>query len=50
MDQLTAEHGHRRFALSYDPENPAKRLYEELGFRETGEIEGDEVVARRSLP
>lgn len=50
MDHLATVHGHRDFALSYDPANPAKRLYEELGFRATGETEGDEVVARRSLP
>lgn len=50
MDQLTTEHGHRRFALSYDPENPAKPLYQALGFVETGEVDDDEVVARRWLP
>ena len=32
--------------LSYEPENTAaKALYEEFGFRETGETDGDEVVA-----
>jgi diamine N-acetyltransferase len=36
------------FALSYDPANGAARdLYTSLGFVETGEVDGDEVVARR---
>ena len=38
--------GHRRFALSYAPDNPARALYRALGFVETGEREGDELVAR----
>ena len=45
-----AEQGARRVALSYEPENTvAQRLYESLGFRETGETEGEEVVARLTL-
>ena len=37
-------------ALSYDPANTvAKALYERAGFVETGERDGDEVVARRPL-
>lgn len=44
------EQGARRVALSYEPENTAaRRLYESLGFRETGEREGDEVVASLTL-
>jgi diamine N-acetyltransferase len=36
------------FALSYHPHNTvAKALYTSLGFVETGEVDGDEVVARR---
>jgi diamine N-acetyltransferase len=36
------------FALSYQPDNTAARaLYASLGFVETGELEDDEVVARR---
>ncbi len=36
------------FALSYRPENTvAKALYASLGFVETGEVDDDEVVARR---
>lgn len=35
-------------ALSYAPQNAvARRLYARLGFVETGEMEGDELVARR---
>jgi diamine N-acetyltransferase len=48
LAMLEAQHGHRRFALSYRPDNPAKGLYAALGFVETGEVEGDEVVARMS--
>ena len=36
------------FALSYLPDNAvARALYTSLGFVETGEVDGDEVVARR---
>jgi diamine N-acetyltransferase len=50
LGMLASEHGHRSFALSYHPDNPAKALYRALGFVESGEVEGDEVVARLSLP
>jgi diamine N-acetyltransferase len=46
LEMLATQGGHQRFALSYAPDNPAKPFYEALGFRETGELEGDEVVAR----
>jgi diamine N-acetyltransferase len=46
---LAEEHGCQHFALSYAPNNSAKHLYRQLGFRETGEWEDDEVVARLSL-
>lgn len=47
---LAQQHGHRSFALSYQPANAAaKALYASLGFRETGEVEDDEVVARLAL-
>lgn len=37
-------------ALSYDPANVAAReLYRTLGFVETGEMEGEEIVARLDL-
>jgi diamine N-acetyltransferase len=46
IDRFTCDaEGH--IALSYDPENGAARsLYASLGFVETGEMEGDEIVAR----
>lgn len=50
LELLGEKHGQRRFALSYAPENPAAHLYRALGFQETGEREGDEVVARLWLP
>lgn len=40
---------HPSVALSYQPHNPARHLYAALGFEETGEREGDEIVARRAL-
>jgi len=47
---LRGRHGHRDFALSYQPANLAARsLYHQLGFVETGDWEGAEVVARLSL-
>ncbi len=50
ISMLAKEHGHKNFALSYQPTNLiAKHLYNSLGFSETGEWEGDEIVARLSL-
>jgi diamine N-acetyltransferase len=46
---LGDEHGYEDFALSYAPDNGAKHLYRRLGFRETGEWEDEEMVARLSL-
>jgi diamine N-acetyltransferase len=44
---LRAQTGCTQFALSYQPANTvARRLYTSLGFVETGEVDGDEVVAR----
>lgn len=38
-------------ALSYSPDNDAaRRLYASMGFVETGEMEGDEIVARLRRP
>jgi diamine N-acetyltransferase len=49
--ELAGEHGYHDFALSYQPANSvAKALYASLGFVDTDEWEGDEVVARLSLP
>jgi len=50
LAKLSAEHSFRHFALSYQPANTAARqLYRQLGFVETGEQEGDEIVARFDL-
>ena len=50
LELLADRHGHRRFALSYHPDNDAaRRTYAGLGFVETGEREDDEVVARLEL-
>ena len=47
---LCNQHAYRHFALSYQPANlVARHLYATLGFVETGETEGDEVVARLGL-
>jgi len=47
IDWLRSAHGAGEIALSYAPDNAvAGRLYASVGFRETGEREGDEVVAR----
>lgn len=49
--RLADEHGFEHFALSYLPDNArARRLYARLGFRESGEFEDDEIVARYRLP
>ncbi|WP_041832044.1 N-acetyltransferase [Actinoplanes sp. N902-109] len=50
-DQLATVPGTPNVALSYRPDNIAARtLYLDLGFVETGETEGDEVVARWRTP
>ena len=47
IELLSRQEEARAFALSYEPENEvARRTYAGLGFVETGEREGDEVVAR----
>ena len=47
IEMLNRTLGHTAFALSYEPENLlAKRVYEAIGFVETGEFEDAEVVAR----
>jgi diamine N-acetyltransferase len=47
---LEREYGYQDFALSYQPSNlVAQNLYRRLGFVETNEREGAEVVARLSL-
>lgn len=43
--------GRGHIALSYEPTNTvARSLYRSLGFVETGEMEGDEIVARYRAP
>jgi diamine N-acetyltransferase len=42
--------GRREAALTYLPDNTvARSLYARMGFVETGELDGDEVVARKRL-
>lgn len=46
IDRFSSD-GHTNLALSYDPDNVGARdLYASFGFVETGETEGDEIVAR----
>jgi ribosomal-protein-alanine N-acetyltransferase len=50
LDRFREMPGARQAALSYRPDNAvAKHLYASLGFRETGEMENDELVARLTL-
>ena len=50
LDRFAAEPDCPNVALSYVPENKAARaLYASLGFVETGEMEDDELVARRPM-
>jgi diamine N-acetyltransferase len=45
--RLSESENATEFALAYRPENVAARsLYQSLGFVETGEVDGDEIVAR----
>lgn len=47
MRMLSEFQAAKEFALSYEPTNVrAKHLYSSIGFGETGEFAGDEVVAR----
>jgi diamine N-acetyltransferase len=48
--EMTERHGCREIFLCYVPGNAAaERLYARAGFKLTGEMEGDEVVARLAL-
>ena len=48
IDRFAGKPGCPGMALSYQPDNTAARtLYRSLGFIETGETDGDEVIARR---
>jgi diamine N-acetyltransferase len=47
MERLAGQIGCEEFALSYSPGNAvARHLYTSMGFVETGEREGEEIVAR----
>jgi diamine N-acetyltransferase len=47
IERMREAAGAAGLALSYEPDNvPARTLYASLGFVETGERDGDEVVAR----
>ena len=47
VSTLQQQTGAAEFALSYQPENiVARTLYTSVGFRETGETEEEEIVAR----
>lgn len=50
LKKLSTEHGYKKFALSYNPENKtAQHIYASLGFNEHDEMEDDEIVARLIL-
>ena len=50
LRRLRDEHGCSSAALSYSPPNVrARKLYASLGFQETGELEDDELVARKPI-
>jgi diamine N-acetyltransferase len=50
ISRFKGHHGCQSAALSYSPTNArARGLYAALGFAETGELEDDELVARRTL-
>ena len=42
------EAGHRQVSLSVEPDNPALRLYERLGFERVGKSGGSWTLIRRS--
>ncbi len=50
IERMRAIPGCRQISISYGPENnEARTLYSSLGFRITGEYEGEEEVARLDL-
>ena len=45
LDELRADGRFEKVCLCYvEGDDPARRLYEKLGFRPTGEVDGDEVI------
>jgi hypothetical protein len=50
IEKLSAEQGLKQFALSCTRENQiTSDIYHYVGFRETSEMEGEEIVARLNL-
>ena len=50
IDRLRSQAGYTAILISFVPENAvAKKLYSDLGFKDTGEIEGGELVYRLAL-
>ena len=45
LDEMRADGRFQKVCLCYaEGDEPARRLYEKLGFRPTGEVDGDEVI------
>jgi diamine N-acetyltransferase len=50
IDLIVERHGCSELFLGYEPNNEvAKRLYARMGFAPTGEVVGDEIIARLDL-
>ena len=50
IDRLRSQHGYNAILISFVPGNDvAKKLYSDLGFQDTGEIEDGELVYRMGL-
>lgn len=50
LDLIREKYGSTPFYTSFEPENTvADKLYESLGFKKTGELIGEEVVAKINL-
>ncbi|MDP2371387.1 MAG: GNAT family N-acetyltransferase [Rhodoferax sp.] len=44
IEEIKKLDGCREIFLSFDPENPAKRLYEKFNFKDTGRVVDDELL------
>lgn len=50
LDEMRADGRYPRVCLCYvEGDEPARRLYEKLGFRPTGEADGDEIIMEMAL-
>lgn len=50
LDEMQADGRYPRVCLCYvEGDEPARRLYEKLGFRPTGEADGDEIIMEMTL-